>query len=507
MTEKFAHSASDRNLWTICFIIFMVIKIILIFITPFSYFLDDAYIIFRYVNNFINDGNLYYNLGDSVFGISTILYPLLLAILSKVFFFIDQIYIVRFFNIIIELATIWILYKFLIRYKVSKLRAIFISFLALQNIYGISAVHGGVETSVIMLLIVLWIYNLDVNIKLAAIFSCLSLFARPEGAILIAITFCVNIWKHKSWKIPLFLFSTCMLYFTYFYLFYGSFIPSSVAVKYKMVNYNTHSSIYLLKSLFTLIPFKFLPVFFKALCLLFFSFVGMKKLVSKNYSFLFVLIFLTTYLFLFSLNNPNMWFWYSVPFISLTGIFFYYGVSECLLRFKYLKSYHSKILVIIGLILMIQNLKVSMFNKNSLLDLYSTRMKFYKEIVIDLNLSHDKSILTHEIGMIGHMHKGKIIDAVGLINPKHQSLGIISDDHKYKNTSNNKKLFGMCTWALIQKTKPDYLLCHEGKYQKRMLNSASFKDKYKFLYKKEHTSFNLKSGEIMVYKRIKKLQF
>lgn len=482
-----------------CFGLALSIYVLLRYIlgvAQYPFLLDDAYITLRYAENLALEGEFVYNLGQQVFGITTLLPPLLFSFLLKVSGpFMQPTTLVMVCNIVIECFCIVFGAVFLSKLEFSKYVSLCISLAWVSNFFFLSASQGGMETPFFCLCLLLVFLTVNKSPYQAGLFATLALFIRPEGALLLTIVFALNVFIFRKPGLYVLLVIACMAYFSFLFLFYGAVIPQSVLIKSRLYAPPFAAAKVLLESMSSFLPMGKLSLWLRLGIVYSFCGYGIYRWPRKDYAFLVLLTFPLGMFLLYTLQNPPMWFWYTVPFIFSLGAFFLYGFVKALEMFKV----PTGVVCVLALFLVTLNFKAAFISDQNLLSLYTERVAGYYETVKRLQekegLTPQDSILTHEVGAVGFYSKAIIDDAVGLVTPELASLGVVSKKGgKYLQ-------YGYLTEKLLVASDPDFILFQKNYIDRALLDSGYFKENYLFLFTQPHTSFNESSGDLMVFKK------
>ncbi|MFA5406168.1 MAG: hypothetical protein WC307_02320 [Candidatus Nanoarchaeia archaeon] len=161
-------------------------------VTPFGVPLDDAYIGYQFARNFAQGRVLEYNVGEQTTGASTLLWPLVMALIYLLTGYLYPNYVIAF--LVISKVTATILYFLSITgiyylsqkyYFKNKFASVMLcSFLALE-LHMLWGTLSGMEMSLFAFLITFMLIALRENkIKLGAVLGGLIGLTRPEGMVL-----------------------------------------------------------------------------------------------------------------------------------------------------------------------------------------------------------------------------------------------------------------------------------------------------------------------------------
>lgn len=456
-----------------------------------GYLIDDAYITLRYVQNLVEEGSLTFHVGDGLIGISTILYPLLLALIKCLLPSVDLVTIDIGVNIGLEYLCLVLLLRLFILCGASTLFAWGLSLATIWNPLFLSASQGGMETPLFVLWLLLAVSLIDESVTLAGVGSGLALLTRSEGAIPVAAVGLINLARRGKFVVYLLLAAFAAAYVSFYYWGYGVLYPASVEVK-KLLGSDDpfHALFYFLNAPALIIPLGSIPSWIRLAIVFAISIYGMKRWPLK-WSLILAMSIIVLNVVLYSVSNPPVWYWYPAPMTTLIAIFFFWGLWNIFRRYQWLLW--MILLGILGL-----ELRWVYFTPGTLLDLYTHRVKAYHSIVERLRkqgMTEKSSIFTHEIGALGYYSQARIIDAVGLINPSMASLGKVSGIKKGVD-------YGMATRRFLENTQPSYLVLQEHLFAPDVRDWDEFNRVYEFLFTVPDTAIDANSGDIQVYRRL-----
>ena len=143
-------------------------------------------------------------------------------------------------------------------------------------------------------------------------------------------------------------------------------------------------------------------------------------------------------------------------------------------------------------------LRWTFFTEGTLIDRYTERTAIYEQLSRRLkeqeDLKSDQSILTHEIGALGYYSNAKIVDAVGLINPRLAPLAINQE-------AEAKHKYGLATVSLLKATLPDYIVIQANFIPRKTREWNSFSNHYQLLFEEPNSAIDSDSGNVQVYRR------
>lgn len=446
--------------------------------------IDDAYITLRYARNLVEHSSFTYHIGDPVFGISTILYALLLALLYALLP-LDLVSIDRGLNICIEYLCILLLVRLFSLADAKLSISILLAIITLWNPLMLSASQGGMETPLYLLWLLIGMLYAERALLYAALSSGLALFTRPEGAISISIVALLNLREKKRLIYPI-LALFIVGYIGFYYIGFAKLYPASVEIKsFIKPKDSLKAFFYFIKAPALLIPLGSIPWQIRlavvSLCSIY-GFFKWPQYLSRSFALGIILLNIALY----SVANPPLWYWYPAPMITFVAIFFFWGLYQ-------LFGNHLSILLFLAASFLAMEIRWSYFAK-TLLATYTHRVGLYKDVVNELKsrygLTEHCSIFTHEIGAVGYYSKAHIYDAVGLINPSLFALGV---EKKEQGIS-----YGLATRRFLLKTSPDFLLIQKNLIASDVRKWSEFK-KYTKIMTVPNSAIDPYSGDLEVY--------
>jgi hypothetical protein len=362
-----------------------------------NYVMDDAFITFKYAQNFIEYFKPYYNVNSDFQGdgqtsflwfiILTI--PFLLKI-SPIFFYSAINYILS--SILIYLFaknTFTISSKKWLNYTYKFLAGTFFSFLLAVN-----AKHG-LETILYIFLLVMLLKNWRTENNTGTVLSILLFLTRPEGIVFTGI-YALSLWKNKKlfWKNGFIVATSLLLFIAYKIYYFDELVPlpfifkSSVILDIEDVKYFVLFLILFLPVLFHSVTKKqFFYAFPLAFFLLYYSF-GMERIMGFGYRFSFPLM---AYLII-PFHNENLKFNKSLYKTFELG----YVAVFCLIMVSFFKGIYFD------------------FKQNSLID-YSKSVE-NAHIYIGKHFSKDTTatLLISDAGAMAYYSNANCYDSFGL---------------------------------------------------------------------------------------------
>jgi arabinofuranosyltransferase len=218
----------------------LILLVLLALFVAHSMFLDftqdDAFISFRYVENFVNGEGLVFNPGERVEGYTNFFWILLLSFFVKIGF--EVIILSKVLGVLSGASIIVLLYLFSCRYIDEKywyLRFIAPAFLVSNSAFAYWSISG-LETSFFALMVLLsfWVYLHKK--RLAIVFLALSSLIRPEGILvfLVFLFYKLLVEKDSLRECGIYLAGFVVLllpHFIFRYFYYNDFLPNPFYAK------------------------------------------------------------------------------------------------------------------------------------------------------------------------------------------------------------------------------------------------------------------------------------
>lgn len=229
---KIIEMRSNYRIVTI-FLLVVILNVIL-FTTPF-YIIDDAYISFRYAYNLADSGQLVFNHGEYVEGITNLLWTLVLAIGFKIFHFPIETFafILSFIFVIATTLRLWQLGPTL---GTGYLAGFMGALLLILNKEFIFSATQGLEGALYSFFLVEIIYRYTKNQLSTALLCAVLLFAtRPEGLLfgflLIIILYAEGRSLKKTISASVIVLTGIGIITVFRLYYYGTLLPNSVIAK------------------------------------------------------------------------------------------------------------------------------------------------------------------------------------------------------------------------------------------------------------------------------------
>jgi hypothetical protein len=259
---------------------------------------DDAFITYRYSQNLVAGHGLIYNLHEKVMGTTAPLLAIIGAIPVFLSISVPKFFVI--FNILCDLGSLWLVYRFV--FEQNKILLVIFTVLFAFDPASNRIAVGGMEANLFLFCSLLGLV-LYFNKRKTLSFLLLSLiyFLRPEALILFLILICFEWTQAKKipWKYIIYcsLFMAVPLYLIY--QFYGQLIPQSVVSK-NLGPHNPFSG--LVKNIF-------FPHFFNYI-LFPLAIFGIIRAVRINKYYLLIAIWTFCYVAVYCIRGPWILNWY-----------------------------------------------------------------------------------------------------------------------------------------------------------------------------------------------------
>lgn len=405
----------------------------------FGFPLDDPWIHLTFARNLIEYGSFSYFKNEIVTSGSTS--PIYTLLLSVLFLISKNEYVISYvLGIIFNVLTVLFIYKLVSLHSGSKslltLSTVFL--IALQPKLNLIAVSG-METSMFIFFIICTLYFYKTANKiLLGIFLGLTIWCRPDGAVLwIAILvdyFFSNYSTTKTQTITKFerkdfLFALLVgaflvaLYFVFIYVLSGSILPNTYRAKIEYYQHNLRENFlknevlnYFSSAELILIVVPFLVAVL----------IIIRDIIKQRYNQFFVyLLFLLCLIAAYYIKLPfahrfGRYLMPVIPFYILISVYGFKEISEFILQKT--KSYTLITLLFTLFLGGTTILSIIHLTKNA--KEFAELCKYHNErhvaagLWIKKNTPQNSIVAIHDIGAIGFYSERKIIDMVGLVTPE-----------------------------------------------------------------------------------------
>jgi arabinofuranosyltransferase len=396
------------------FLFLLAIAVRLIFYYATRFTADDAFITFRYAENFGSGNGFVYNLGEHVLGTSTPLFTFMLAVLSV--FRIEPIVGAIAVSLLCSGAVAIILYRF-----ANSLRFTF--FAALPSLCytfwprSIVADSCGMETALFTLLVTAALYFQHRRLTIYALgMATLATVTRPEGLGLLGLLFFYNLYRDRSQWIaylltPSMILIPWILIATYYF---GSPIPNSIFAKLALYSRFGGMSIWdkliLVMGWNTAMGFVLLPV----------AVVGAWWLWKKQNFGALELVWLAGMFGFLVVGPSKLFFWYVAPVYPILLLFAASAVVFVFERLGWLQrririgAYVVSSAAVLILTLACYRPYTSYRNLQKIQDEVHKQVGLY----LQREARPDDLVAAEDIGYMGYYSRLRIIDRDGLVSPE-----------------------------------------------------------------------------------------
>ncbi len=395
-----------------------VLSVVLLFVMFFGYLnfrQDDAYIFYTYAKN-IAEGNGYvYNLGERINATTSPFYTLILAML----YFITQNFSRDIFPLLANLIGVSSLALIILSVKNIWRNSDAFKFFPLILLANPLLKFGfGMETFLNLALITLSVLMFTKKkYELAFLFAGLSVLARLDSVLFAGILLFFYMIKNKNLfpiKLIMILVLTVAPWFIFSFFYFDSFLPTTIAVKLSQEKFQMHGAgLIFLRGFFNAIPGTLFSASFLILSFIVCTFylIKRKSVLLQNegiliFFFYFGILF---FVYTFILNAPPYQ-WYYTPFAIPLSILFTYFLSDII------NKENIKYLVLTCLFIIATILPLKTISQG-----FNPKYSNYTEAIewLNKNVSDNTILGVDEIGIMGYYYKrGKIVDALGLVNPE-----------------------------------------------------------------------------------------
>ncbi|MFZ2323519.1 MAG: hypothetical protein WAV89_07480 [Ignavibacteriaceae bacterium] len=396
-------------------IIYILIILLLFFCGYYFFRLDDTFIFYKYAKN-IAEGNGYvFNIGEKVNATTSPLYTLILALL---YWIIKPIYINNFVvlgNLISISSILLILFSMK---KIFDNDEYFYWFAAIFLAMPLLKLGFGMETFLNLALIVFSVY-LYTNEKflLASAFIALSVLARFDSILFAGIIFLYYIFdkrKFPSIKMILIFLLVVIPWFVFSKIYFNSFLPTTIGAKLSQNELGLFGGglIFLTNSV-RVLPGSYLTLLtiISTISLSLIYLYKKKINIFRNKGLLIILFwaFSLFFTYAFIIKAPPYQ-WYYTPFAIPISIILAITFSDLVKKSGLYKTIIA-LLFISACVLPVKNL-IEGYNPKYLNFFYASKW-------LNNNAPDGSILAVDDIGILGYYYnKGKIVDALGLINPE-----------------------------------------------------------------------------------------
>ena len=487
---------------------------------------DDAFITFRYVQNFLSGQGLVYNQNERVFGSTTPLYTFWLVALKSLFPGYELSVLSIRLNIIPFACMAAGVYALICRVCRHRLVAMgCCAYLMLSPLILETSISG--MESMFFLSFMIWsmVATLSGRLGLGGFLAGCAMLSRPEGIFcLLPIAFMLDWRDRASWKAPVVGVGVPVLLWVGFAsLYFGSPVPHSIIAKAAPL-YDLRPGLTLSVLLDQLHAFVFVDLFdglsglqrggiyVALLCALCYSWAFKRgELPTLAVGSVSAVVFL-----FYAYTNPLMMHWYWALVKVSAVLFFALGFrSGCQLLMESFPDYRSRIgSVAMGVFCLwavavpaLEWLRYSSAIQSYSLDPFSmtrdknseiNRIHAYREAGEWLNANRGETlpvVAAPEIGALGFAYRGPILDTCGLVSPRVVRYHPIPKEEM-------GGILGSAPSALIRELVPPIIVTAPGFIQGGILKDPVFRQRYQIVHK-----VPLRAGEYARSREILILEF
>lgn len=464
--------------------------------------IDDSFITFRYAQNILAGEGFVYNPGETIMGTTTPLYTLIMVVIGAVTGGSQAPFpeIAMLVNAIADGLTVILLFLLGKHFK-QPLVGIAAALVWSIAPYSVTFAIGGLETSVVVLLLVgIMYFYLTNRVPLAALLASLALITRPDTILLvglIALDHFIRILRKQAkwdWLAVLALVSIPLLWYGYATLQFGSPVPHSVQAKLGAYRLPPEAALIRLLQHYTT-PFMADKWFGAAIAVgsglvlyPFFYLVGARKLFQLDSRSLVMMVYPWLYLLVFSVANPLIFRWYLTPplpflfFGILMGIQVLFASILSSEKFRFPRFLQTALLILLLILLPFGSLLGNWtLEPDHGLDHPAPSMAWYQlELlyqkaaqIVSPYLKPDTTLAAGDVGVLGYLTQARILDTVGLNSPV--ALQYYPLDEKYYITN-----YAVAPDLIIDQ-QPDLVVLMEVYGRLGLFQDQRFIDQYDLL--------------------------
>lgn len=470
LLHKKRHPDSDINLVHICTLSLLLNVIAVTRSLQLPLCIDDSYIDFRYVHNWLA-GQPDYNPGEKVLGFTSHLHVMVMYLLCKLFSLHNVPELAVVLNVLLSLISAVLLFVLVKRIFSSNWIALASVATYTVNIYALQQVGYGKESHMIVALILMCLLGLQSSKpSMVAWSSCLIFLTRPEGCFWAAIAMAHSLWRLrmkavKAWIPPI---ALVLLVYAIIFFSIGTIIPHGFVAKSSTPNSGAYFAFAWI-SLGMMVTNMNLNGWFEAvhheqlfvtglvlgLVALGLTFaLLMKQPVLRFYAVACIaqMLFLQ---FAAQLKNITSH-WYLCWFALLLPLLFAAALDWAMKQSKLRRNITLTGLAAFAILLTVRffDLGILYFgtDQNRTLDL----LRFAK--TINQMARPTDVVASHDIGVLGYCYKGEILDIAGLLSERALKYHIAT----LKNT---KATTFVTSPELIQAERPTFVVARTDLFE------------------------------------------
>ena len=442
---------------------------------------DDAFIFFTYVKNILAGNGYVFNIGQYVNACTSSLYPLLTAAIAWVIGQQEYIPMIGHWVGGLGLLLLLIATYCMPRQKNGKTDIwLWLIFSLLLFSYPRLRAGVGMETFLVMGLQALTLlFFLIPNLYLSAIFGALTVLARPDSFLFLAVLAVAYLLQQRRLPPigPLVVFGLVLLpWYLFSYWYFGDIFPNSVSAKIALgdARANALSASPFLRKVPEALNIYSGTALVECLMIAVGVFIAWRKRIVWILLYtVWAVLYILTYSYI--IKAPG-YAWYYTPLIPSVTVLIALTLSSLLSIKRAL--WPMRVIVSAVLLVLLYNLflgfylgpprssgnyvRLENFSQNT-----SHKYRHYRGIAERLNQisSASDSLAVSEIGILGYFFKGSIVDAYGLI-------------HNDQCAQQNRGKLG---WH-IECYNPSFVLAaNPPRKRERFVSQESFKQNYKLL--------------------------
>lgn len=486
---------------------------------------DDSYIDFRYVRNWVQGVSFDYNPGERVIGFTSHLHLFILYIGKLIFTNASIDLIAQMLNVLFQFLNLGLLYFFLKDLMHKHAQVLAGIFAYAFDPFGIHQTMFGKETHILVCFLILSIWAMHrKRYHWLAWLSTLMPFIRPEAIVWWVITLAWSIKEKRREAIKFYIGPLAFVAFVLsaIYIYFETVIPHGMIGKFKMY-YPNPLGLMFARVFRTIGTSIFLPRYFLSdnlylpyQSIFFFSSIAcgfitilLSLKVFKNSVIKWYLFAVIGFLFVYGVRNPVSFSWYHCWYLLLP-VFLLAVIIPNLISFvrdssknrakRVLAASALTYLIAIQLlqqvVIPVPNLTSFAFRLDSEFHRVAQLGRAYRKIASYPGFA-TATLGAPEIGYLGYIHQGKILDFCGLVSPEIVKVGPLPLSFRDKE---QREVFEINPVS-VEKFRPDYIITLEI-FARELVKDKFFKKNYREIAWLENNWFQSKG--INVYKLIEK---
>ncbi len=367
---------------------------------------DDAFITFRYAQNFAAGYGLVYNTGERILGTTSPLFAIILSL--PAFFGIDLPLIAQLVNILFDCLTMLLIFHWA-KHNSMLLETVLLAIMFAGEPVMVRIPVGAMETSLFLLssLLAIMLFA-NRRFLLAGLLSAGTYFLRPEALLLSGI-FLIILISNRQFRVSLLmvLLETAIIIppLLFFWHYYGSPFPNSVIAKAAQLS---GSILPILRDEFFINPLHIIILPFAVWG----AMRGSKKSPFLGILTLWGAVYFSAYLIL----RPQIWGWYFFAPYFVKFLLAAVGIVDLFQRyFKKVRLTPISLAIIGSFLVIITGLVIAVKVGRSPVSryVYTPLRNWFKE-----HPAKGKFIAAGDIGAIGYYSRAHIYDLNGLVSPR-----------------------------------------------------------------------------------------